>query len=119
MVRTQLHRSVVFLSVLALLVGAVYSSLPAMAMGTMDGGAVQTNAAPAKMPMRAPCPRGIVAPCCVGVCVSCAQMVGLPSLPMGLGAPFAIYRAPILHPDGLLGVSALPDPAPPRTFSIV
>ena len=123
MVRKQWHRSIVFLSALSILVGAVFFSMPTMALGTeaeaaVQGAAMAMDAAPTNMPMRGPCPNVIMAPFCVGDCVNCGQIVVLPDASMGLGAGFTNGRATIHRHDKPLGISPLPDPSPPRTSSI-
>lgn len=123
MIRTQLHRSVVILSVLSLVVSAVFFSGSVMAMGMNAGAAVQgtliqMDAAPTKMPMREPCPRILMAPCCVGICGGCSQLVGLPDASAGLGTLFPNCRVAVSRHDRPSGISAIPDPSPPRTSSI-
>ena len=123
MIRKQWHRSIVFLSALSLLVGAVFFSAPAMALGAeaeaaVQGGAIPMDAAPTNMPMRGPCPNVIMAPFCVGDCANCGQIVVLPDASMGLGAEFTNGRATNPRHDKPLGMSPLPDPSPPRTTSI-
>ena len=105
-----------------------FFSAPTMALGAKGGAAVegaavqmdavQKDATPANMPMRGPCPNAIMAPFCVGDCVNCAQIVMLPDASIGLGARFTKCRATISRHDTLLGLSPVPDPSPPRTFSI-
>lgn len=124
MAQTNLHRLIVFFTTVSLLISAFYFSTSAMAMGINNGAMVQVvmlqsdTTPPMNMPMRGPCTSARMAPCCIGICVNCYHLIGLPDTSIEFISPITNCRQSILLIDRLWGISAFPDPSPPRTISI-